>query len=107
MVERIGSISPFSLAVDEGVGICRSSWLSERRCPKTCPVPGRHTPKTCMVEAVCGTRAEPVPQPSRSPQRKTAAQEPRLRSGGGRESNPPASFRPPTGFEDRGAHQAP
>ena len=35
MVERIGSISPFSLAVDEGVGICRSSWLSERRCPKT------------------------------------------------------------------------
>jgi hypothetical protein len=28
-------------------------------------------------------------------------------SGGGRESNPPASSRPHTGFEDRGAHQAP
>lgn len=28
-------------------------------------------------------------------------------SGGGRESNPPGSFRPHTGFEDRGAHQAP
>jgi hypothetical protein len=28
-------------------------------------------------------------------------------SGGGRESNPPGSFRPLTGFEDRGAHQAP
>jgi hypothetical protein len=27
--------------------------------------------------------------------------------GGGRESNPPGSFRPLTGFEDRGAHQAP
>jgi hypothetical protein len=27
--------------------------------------------------------------------------------GGGRESNPPASFRPHTGFEDRGGHQAP
>jgi hypothetical protein len=27
--------------------------------------------------------------------------------GGGRESNPPGSFRPHTGFEDRGAHQAP
>ena len=26
--------------------------------------------------------------------------------GGGRESNPPGTFRPPTGFEDRGAHQA-
>src|SRR6188472_2890810 len=29
------------------------------------------------------------------------------RSGGGRESNPPGSFRPLTGFEDREAHQAP
>jgi Phage integrase family len=28
-------------------------------------------------------------------------------SGGGRESNPPRDFRPHTGFEDRGAHQAP
>jgi hypothetical protein len=28
-------------------------------------------------------------------------------SGGGRESNPPGSFRPLTGFEDREAHQAP
>ena len=27
--------------------------------------------------------------------------------GGGRESNPPASSRPHTGFEDRGAHQVP
>jgi hypothetical protein len=27
-------------------------------------------------------------------------------SGGGRESNPPGSFRPLTGFEDRGTHQA-
>jgi hypothetical protein len=27
--------------------------------------------------------------------------------GGGRESNPPGSSRPHTGFEDRGAHQAP
>ena len=27
--------------------------------------------------------------------------------GGGRESNPPGSFRPHYGFEDRGAHQAP
>ena len=30
-----------------------------------------------------------------------------LLRGGGRESNPPASSRPHTGFEDRGAHQAP
>jgi len=30
-----------------------------------------------------------------------------LRSGGGRESNPPGSSRPHTGFEDRGAHQTP
>ncbi len=30
----------------------------------------------------------------------------RLVGGGGRESNPPGTFRPPTGFEDRGAHQA-
>ena len=29
------------------------------------------------------------------------------RGGGGRESNPPASSRPHTGFEDRGAHQVP
>ena len=28
-------------------------------------------------------------------------------SGGGWESNPPRSFRPSTGFEDRGAHQEP
>ena len=28
-------------------------------------------------------------------------------SGGGRESNPPGSFRPHTSFEDRGAHQEP
>ena len=27
-------------------------------------------------------------------------------SGGGRESNPPGSFRPLNGFEDRGTHQA-
>jgi hypothetical protein len=28
-------------------------------------------------------------------------------SGGGRESNPPESLRPPYGFEDREAHQEP
>lgn len=50
MVERIGSISPFSLAVDEGVGICRSSCFPSggaRRLSGT----GEAHPKTCVVDA--------------------------------------------------------
>ena len=75
---------------------------------KTCPAPaGRNTERPVWwtrsrgrEPALCCDHLS-----SGSAQRRWS--EAFLRSGGGRESNPPGSSRPHTGFEDRGAHQTP
>ena len=74
---------------------------------KTCPV--RRTgerPKTCEVrEDWCGSPVFRGPRNPLPPGRCAARvvhlcwSEPESRSGGGRESNPPGDFRPPTDFE--------
>jgi len=111
------------LAIDRPTGEpCRFLLSFERRSPKTCPVlraggrktcpaPGQATPKDLWVDAVVRALIGPFPRPLLAWLGRTPLvsrwSEGAFSSGGGRESNPPASFRPPTDFEDRGAHQVP
>ncbi len=75
---------------------------------------GRRVPRRLWKtgENLCGrgdirTVASPVSALGRTSSRDLKPRSgPLSRSGGGRESNPPGTSRPPTGFEDRGAHQA-
>src|SRR6266571_3713567 len=61
-----------------------------------------------QVDAALNDRSAPVLETGAvaTSWRRAKSQKPQVsHRGGGRESNPPASSRPHTGFEDRGAHQ--
>jgi hypothetical protein len=103
-VARISSGSLMDLvavldARDNSRGV---SPLTHSAAEKTCPAPGgaKH-PKTCVVDAVQRLGSGP----SRGRHSPSSAErrwsEDAFGGGGGRESNPPASFHPPTDFEDR------
>jgi hypothetical protein len=96
-----------------------SSSPSRGRRPKTCPVLRRAVRRLVRARPegtpkdLCGRRGPEGPDRAlpaaacRPARRNAAGQTDLFSSGGGRESNPPGSSRPHTGFEDRGAHQVP
>jgi hypothetical protein len=95
-----GANQPLPLLLREGAAEDLSSPRPGGR--KTCPVlSGGTNERIVWWTRSGGPRLGPFPRPPLAGSAERRSSEGAFGSGGGRESNPPASFRPPTDFEDR------